>query len=589
MLKKFLFWRVKHINNKNFTMIVSGIVGLLAGLAAVLLKETVHFVHALLEPESNTFYDNPLHIAYPIIGILATVLLSRYVFKERIGHGVSDILYSISQKSSKIPSRKQWTSLVYSAITVGLGGSVGLEAPIVATGSAIGSNFGRMTHLDYNRRTLLIGCGAAGAISAIFYSPIAGVIFALECILAEVSVATFIPLLISSVVGALVSLALLGSDVLFSFKLRDPFMASDTPYYILLGILAGFIALYFTKVTYYVEPKIKEIKNYALRAIVGGLALGLVIFVFPSIYGEGYEAIKLMLNGNGVDIFGQQHYLFTPGESNTVFLLGVLGIILLKPVATSLTIGAGGCGGVFAPSMFLGGITGFFLASIINVVAGQPVVSVSNFTLVGMCGVLTGVLHAPLTGIFLIAEITGGYTLFLPLMLVSAISFSTISYFEKYSLYTKKLIQRGQLFQDDEDSAVLNKIIIEKIIEKDLLVIRDGATLADLVELVKVSKRNIFPVLDSEEHLLGIITLDDIRDKMFDEENRCNLIVNTIMHKPPATVTPEEGMRDAMNKFQATGAWNLPVLKDGKYYGFISKSSLFNAYRNKLKRKKIIA
>ena len=588
LLKKFLFWRVKHIKNNHFTLIVSGVVGLLAGLAAVSLKEVVHFVHFYLDPEGGKrIYDNPWHILYPSIGILITVFLSRYLFKEKIGHGISDILYNISRKSSNISARKQWSSWLYSAITVGLGGSVGLEAPIVVTGSAIGSNLGRFSHLDYNRRTLLIGCGTAAAISAIFYSPVAGVIFAMECILVEVSISTFIPLLISSVVGALVSLALQGSDVLFSFKIRDAFVASDTPYYILLGVICGGVALYFTKTVFFIEPKIKKINNYILRAILGGLALGLMIFVFPSIYGEGYEAIKLMLKGNGVDIFGQSHYLIGHDANIAIFFLALVGIILIKPVATALTIGAGGCGGIFAPSMFLGGVSGFLCASVINTIIGEPVVSVSNFTLVGMCGVMSGVLYAPLTGIFLIAEITGGYTLFIPLMLVSAIAFSTVSYFEKCSLYTKKLIQQKLIFQNDQDSAVLDKIVIDKIVEKDLLVIQSGSTLDELVCLVKKSKRNLFPVLDENNSLLGIITLDDIRNMMFDEEMRKKIIIDDIMQTPPATVSLDEGMVQVMNKFQRTGAWNLPVVKEDKYYGIISKSRIFSTYRNKLKKKVI--
>ena len=588
LLKKFLFWRVKHIKNNHFILIVSGVVGIMAGFAAVSLKEIVHFFHNFLDPEGGKIiYDNPLHILYPSLGILITVLLSRYLFREKIGHGISDILYTISRKSSNIPARKQWSSFLYSAITVGLGGSAGLEAPIVVTGSAIGSNIGRFSHLDYNHRTLLIGCGTAAAISAIFYSPVAGVIFAMECILVEVTVATFIPLLISSVCGALMSLTLQRADLLFSFKLKDPFVSSDTPYYILLGIFCGFVALYFTRTVFFVEPKIKRISNYILRAILGGLALGFMIFVFPSIYGEGYEAIKLMLKGNGVDLFGQSHYLFGHDANIAVFFLALVGIILIKPVATALTIGAGGCGGIFAPSMFLGGVSGFLFASVINSIMGEEVVSVSNFTLVGMCGVMSGVLYAPLTGIFLIAEITGGYTLFLPLMLVSAIAFSTVSYFEKYSLYTKKLIEKKHIFQNDQDSAVLDKIEIEKIVEKDLKVIHSGATLEELVCQVKKSKRNLFPVLDENEELLGIITLDDIREMMFDEELRKTILVDSIMQKAPATVNIEDGMLEVMNKFQMTGAWNLPVLKNNAYYGIISKSSIFNTYRNKLKKKGI--
>nr|WP_238354481.1 chloride channel protein [Fulvivirga marina] len=584
MLVKFLIWRVKHVSNKNFVLFLAGIIGLIAGVAAVTLKESVHFIQNQLISEFAIENGNYYYLGFPLVGILITVVISRFLLRENLGHGITQILYDIAKNSALIKRSKMFSRMVTSAITVGFGGSVGLEAPIVVTGSAIGSNVGRAMHLNYKKRTILIGCGAAGAISAIFNSPVAGVIFSMEVIMADVTIAMFIPLLIASVTGALVSLSLLGDDVLFSFKLIDSFTASDTPYYILLGIFCGLVSVYFTRMTYMVEGLIAKVKDRFGRAIVGGILLGFVIFLFPPMYGEGYNTIKLLLANRELEILHTSPFF---NEIDNVYIVFgfIFGVILMKPIASALTIGSGGSGGIFAPSLFLGGVTGFMFATVLNVITwGDANVSTSNFTLVGMCGVMSGVLYAPLTAIFLIAEITSGYELFVPLMLVSAISFSTSSFFEKHSLYTKHLIERGDLIQYDKDRQVLSQIDLLKIIEKDLLTIQPEATLEQLVNLVRISKRNIFPVVNENQELVGVVTLDDIRNIMFDKEKQKDTVVKNYMHSPPAFVSSHENMQSVMSKFEISGAWNLPVIDHGKYVGFLSKSRIFNTYRKKLIR-----
>ena len=582
LMMKFLIWRIRHISNNNFLLITAGLIGLFAGLAAVILKSTVHVIIQHLELNRAIFNFNYLYLGYPLLGILLTVLVARYLFKENLGHGITQILYSISKNSSIIRRTRMYSRMVTSAITVGFGGSVGLEAPIVVTGSAIGSNMARLFHLGYKNRTVLLGCGAAGAISAIFNSPVTGVIFVMEVILTEVKINRFIPLLIASVCGQLVALVLLGEDILFSFRLTENFLASETGYYLLFGAICGLISLYFTRIMYVFEGGIKKLKNDFGRATVGGISLALIILTFPPIYGEGYDTIKSLLQGNSEDIF-HTSFFYQLSENQASLIIFLFLILLVKPIATALTIGAGGSGGIFAPSLFMGGLSGYVFSSTTNSLLNTSL-STSNFTLVGMCGVMSGVLHAPLTAIFLIAEITSGYVLFVPLMLVSAISFSTISYFEKHSIYTKRLIETGDLIQYDKDRIVLSLIDLKKIVEKDLLTIKPEATLDDLVKLVMKSNRNIFPVVNDGKELEGIVTLDDIREMMFDEDSRKDVIIKTIMQKPPASVSPQEKMQSVMNKFEVTQAWNLPVIENGEYIGFISKSRIFNAYRKKLIR-----
>ncbi len=583
----FLKWRIRHITTRDFILLLSIVVGGLAGLAAALLKASVHYIqHILIRGTENSDFGQYLIYFYPLLGLVLTVIITNYLIHEKLGHGITDILYAISQRSSIIKKIKTWSRAVTSAITIGFGGSAGLEAPIVVTGSAIGSNIASMMHLDYKSRTILIGSGAAGAIAGIFNSPIAGVIFSSEVILAGIGFASFIPLLIAAVAGSIVTQTILGDAILFSFELKDGFITADVPFYILLGVLSGLVSLYFTRVTYWVEARIGKVKHPIARGAMGGLLLALIIFILPPIYGEGYDTILHLLESTESEIIYQS--FFDLNYNNTLLFIAFLfGIIILKPVASALTIGSGGSGGIFAPSLFLGAITGFMFAFAINHIFSSEMISLSNFTLVGMCGVMSGILHAPLTAIFLIAESTGGYTLFVPLMLVSAISYSTISYFEEYSIYTKRLIERGEYIPHDKDRQLLSTMQVKKVIEKDLHTIRPDQKLKDLIKLVRKSKRNIFPVVDDNNQLKGIIYLDGIRNIMFDEDAREEIIVSSLMNNPPESVSSKDSMELVMNKFEKCGAWNLPVIDDGKYVGFVSKSRIFNTYRKKLIKDRI--
>ena len=581
LIDKFLVWRQKHLRTKSFILILSGIVGTVAGLAAVILKVTVHHIQSFFVEGADIEYANILYIFLPLIGLLLTYCVAKYLFKDMGGHGIPDLLYNISKKGSIIPRMHMYSRAVTSAITVGFGGSVGLEAPIVVTGSAIGSNTGLLMHLNSKKRTLLIGCGTAGAVSAIFGAPIGAVLFAVEVILMEVSVGAFVPLLIASVTGSLTSMILLGKDVMFTFTLQDHFIASHTPVYILLGIFTGMVSIYTVRSLMLTEQHIHKQTNPWLRIMYGGGALGLLIFVFPPIYGEGYTTLQALIDGKPLQLLNNS--LFFSENDNPYFLIGFLAlVILVKPIASSLTIASGGSGGLFAPSLFIGGVAGFLFAFVNNFLGWYIPVPLAHFTLVAMCGVMSGVQHAPLSAIFLIAEVTGGYELFIPLMLVSAISFSTTTYFEKNSLYKQQLMDQGRYLPETKDEEVLGLINVRSIMESDLLPIRPDALLKDLCGLVKLSKRNIFPVVDKAGILQGVVTLDDIRDIMFDREKQEQLVVRSLMTKAPDHISPNEDMQDVMNKFEKTGAWNLPVVEDGKYIGFISKSRIFNAYRKKL-------
>ena len=575
---KMLVWRLKYISDKNFVLILSGVVGCISGLAAVTLKWTVHEIHHLLSGNSDYY----VRAIFPFFGLLITYIIAHFFFKEQLGHGITKILYLISKGSSNIKKRMMVSRMLTSAFTVGFGGSVGLEAPIVVTGAAIGSNISREMALHYKERTLLIGCGSAAAVSAIFNSPVAGVIFTIEVILSEVNIKKFIPLLIASVCGSFVSLMLLGDEILFSFKLTESFNASQGVWFVGLGVFCGFVALHFTRTTYFVEGLVHKITNSWSKIAVGGLILGLIIFVFPPMYGEGYNTIKLILAGEGDTILSNSMF-FKQIDKEWTLVIFVIGMIIVKGVASSVTIGSGGSGGVFAPSLFIGGISGFLFARVINLLGFTDPVSESVFTLVGMCGVMSGVLHAPLTGIFLIAEITGGYALFVPLMLVSAISFITISYFEPHSIYTKHLIEKGDLITDNKDKQLLSLLDVRKLIEKDFSVIHPDSTLQELTDVIKSCSRNLYPVVNNQCELVGIITLDDVRRIMFDTEMQEKILVRTIMKLPKEHIYMGDNMQVIMKKFEKSGAWNLPVVTNEQVYiGFFSKSKIFNAYRSRL-------
>lgn len=573
------------MSNQTFILILSGIIGVFSGLAAVVLVELVHAIQRFLTDDFYTEYANFLYIVYPLIGISAAYLVGRYLLNDVGGHGIPDVLFNISKNQSLIPRVKTYSRVITAALTVGFGGSVGLEAPMVVTGSAIGSNVGSLMHLNAKKRTLLIGCGAAGAISAIFGAPIGAVIFAIEVILMEISTASFIPLLIASVMGSLTSMILIGDESLFNFDLKDTFLAAHMPYYLLLGILCGLVSLYFSKMVRSTERVMKDLNSQPMRILYGGAFLGFIVFFFPPIYGEGYSTLNMLIEGNSDQILDKSPFFSI--IDNPLFILVFLGfIILLKPIASAITIGAGGSGGIFAPSLYVGGILGFVFAYAKNMMGFHIPLPLAHFTLVAMCGLMSGVQHSPLSAIFLIAEITGGYELFVPLMFVSAISYITTSYYQKDSLYKMQLKDQGKSLPESQDQELLELIDLTHVIERDLLPIHPDSTLRDLISLVKISKRNIFPVVDEHKSLRGIITLDDIRDIMFDPEKQDTVYIRDLMHSPPEILLATENMQKAMDKFERSGAWNLPVIENGKYLGFVSKSRIFNAYRKKLIRQK---
>jgi CIC family chloride channel protein len=474
-----------------------------------------------------------------------------------------------------------YASIITSSITVGFGGSVGLEGPTVSTGAAVGSNIGRFLRLDYKNITLLIACASTGAVAAIFKAPITAIVFALEVLMLDLTMASILPLLIASVSGAVTSYFFLGQKVIYPFEVVDPFLLSDIPLYVALGIFCGFISLYFTKVYLFIAHKFEGINKWYFRYLIGAGILGLLIFLLPSLYGEGYDAINSSLHANFDHLFRNTFY-YIYNENSTAIIIALLALILLKGVATSVTFGGGGIGGIFAPSLFTGAHAGLLFSYVINDIIGTSL-SKTNFALVGMGGVIAGILHAPLTGMFLIAEITGGYQLFLPLMMVAALSYATINTFEKTSVYTYQLAKRGELFTHDKDKVVLSLMNVKDLLETKFKTIDENATLGDLVKIIQKSKRNIFPVIDNENHLLGIIHLNNVRHVIFKPELYETTKVNSLMYFPVNFVSPDDSMEEIVQKFQSSGHFNLPVLKDGKYIGFVSRANVLSKYRKLLK------
>ena len=585
IITRLLIWRLRHMSNQTFILILSGIIGVFSGLAAVILKKGVHSIQHFLTEDFYTEYANFLYILYPLIGISAAYVVGKFIFKDVGGHGIPDILFTISKKQSLIPKVKMYSRVFTSALTVGFGGSVGLEAPMLVTGSAIGSNVGTLVHLNAKKRTLLIGCGAAAAISAIFGAPIGAVIFAIEVILMEISTASFIPLLIASVAGSLTSMLLIGRDSVFTFNLIGTFEASHMPYYLLMGILCGLVSLYFSNAVRKTESLMEQLDSQLLRILYGGAILGIIVFFLPPIYGEGYDTLNILIEGNSGQLLEKSPF-FSLIDSPYLIIIFLISIILVKPIAAAVTLGSGGSGGIFAPSLYVGGILGFLFAYSSNLFNFTIPLPLAHFTLVAMCGVMAGAQHAPLSAIFLIAEITGGYELFVPLMFVSAISYITKTAYQKDSVYSLQLKEKGRQLPETKDQELLDLITITHVIERDLLPIHPNAKLKDLISLVKISKRNIFPVVDEKRELRGIVTLDDIRDIMFDKEKQENMLIRELMHSPPEILLVTENMQTAMEKFELSGAWNLPVIEEGKYLGFVSKSRIFNAYRKRLIRQK---
>lgn len=578
---RFFIWRQKHISDKHFILVLCVIIGLLAAIAAVILKTSVHYLEGWVRSIPGRHMENYFFLVFPLVGILITVLYIRTFVKDDISHGVSKILYAISRNKGVMKLHNTFSSIIACTFTGGFGGSVGMEAPIVSTGAAIGSNVAQAVRFGHKRTTLLIGCGAAAAIAAIFKAPIAGLIFALEVLMLDLTMASIIPLLFAAVTGAIFSAFFLGEQIEFYFTLKDAFSFGSIPFYVMLGIFTGGVSLYFAWMNGKVESHIKKIKKPYMRALYGGLTLGVLIFLFPPLFGEGYYTMRSMLSGQPEQLLQHSPFGHLVDESGIVFIGFLVLVLFFKAIATSLTTGAGGIGGVFAPSLFMGGITGFVFSRLVNSFSGFNI-SEYNFSLVGMAGLIAGVIHAPLTAIFLIAEITGGYELFIPLIITASISYLTVVYFQPHSLYTKKLAQQGHLLTHDKDQTVLTLLSVESVIETNLRTVAPAQSLGDLVKVIAKSNRNIFPVVDEGGYFLGIVTLDDVREVMFDRSKYEELTVRNLMFQPKATVSPDDSMDEVMKKFRTSGLWNMAVVDKGKYKGYVSRSNVFNVYRKML-------
>lgn len=580
LLGKFLVWRARHIPQRQFILLLSILIGFLTGLVSVFLKNSTHYIQEQVQHGYFTKYFNLYYFLFPIIGVMITVFIKKYIVKDRVKEPIPSTLFAISRKNGFIPFKRMYTYLLTSMFTVGFGGSVGLEGPAVGTGSAIGGNIGRMVHLNYKSRLLLISCATSGAIAAIFNAPIAAIIFTIEIFSLDLTFSSLIPLLLASASGAVTSIFLQGNSHLFHFKYIAPFELADVPYYLILGFFCALASVYFNRTFFRIEGFFDRWDNYRYRMLVGGLVLGLLVFLVPPLYGEGYETINYLLNGDIESVVSQS--LFSDYIENHWMIIALLvGLVFLKALATSFTLGAGGVGGVFAPSLFTGAVLGYLFSSTLNKLDFVNI-STSSFALVGMAGLMAGVLHAPLTAVFMIAEITGGYQLFIPLMLVSAISFLVARNLKPHSIYTDQLAQRGDLLTHNKDQVILTLLNIEQVIERNFSSVHPQMSLGELVKVVSKSKRNLFPVLDQDKKLVGVLTLDDFRHLMFDQSLYETTTVNELMSPPPAVLNSTDTMEQVMKKFQSTNAWNLPVVEDEHYRGFISKSKLFSVYRKKL-------
>lgn len=581
LFMKLLVWRERYIKEKTFVIILALIVGIVAGVAALVLKTLIHLISTALTSKIDIEDGSFLYLIYPLIGILLTMLYVKYVVRDNISHGVTRVLYSISQNKSRLKRHNMYTSLLASSITIGFGGSVGAEGPIVYTGAAIGSNLGRVFRMSPRILMILVGCGAAAGIAGIFKAPIAGMLFTLEVLMLDLTTVSVMPLLIASITAATVAYVFTGYDVEFFFVQSEPFVTGRIPYVILLGLFLGFVSLYFTRSMNMMEGLFRRLDNSWKKVIVGGSILAVLVFLFPPLYGEGYSAITDLLNGHPESIVNSS--LFYNDRESVWWILGfIAALVLMKTFATASTNGGGGVGGTFAPSLYVGCMAGFLFAYFINTVFGLDL-STKNFALMGMAGVMSGVMHAPLMGIFLTAELTGGYDLFLPLLIVSAISYGTIKFFEPYSIYTMRLAHEGKLITHHKDKAVLTLLKIDNVIETDFVSVRPEMNLKEMVNAISRSSRNLFPVIDANGKLLGVVLLDEIRNIMFRPDLYKRMYVNQFMTLPPAVVDVGQSMERVMNAFDDTGAWNLPVVDNGKYVGFVSKSKIFNSYRRVLR------
>lgn len=562
-------------------MVLSLIVGIASGLAAVVIFNLVHFIQHILSKGINKEQFNFLFLVYPIVGISLAVIFIKYILRHSIWHGIPGVLYAISKNQAVIKAHNMFSSIISSALTVGFGGSVGLEGPTVATGGAIGANIGKLLRLSFRNRILLLGCASAGAMAAIFKAPIAAIVFAFEVIMIDLTTKSIIPILIASSSATLTSYFFLGQKVNYPFNLPYDFALSDLPYFLLLGIFTGLVSVYFTRAYMAVGRLFENLNKTYLKLIVGGAILGVLILFFPALYGDGYEAINLALHGDMSYLF--EHTFFNSFKESTIMAFVLLmSIILLKVIATSTTFGAGGIGGIFAPTLFIGANSGLLFASVFKYF-GQKDINVSHFALVGMAGLIAGVLHAPLTGIFLIADVTHGYSFFMPLMITATFSYATIKYFESNNVYTIQLAKRNALLTHHADRNALLLMKVDKLIETNFKTIDKDATLGDLVKVIENSVRNIFPVVDKSNNFIGVVNLDEIRNIIFKPELYDKTYVSELLEVPSTHVSPDDSMEDVVKKIQQSGRFNIVVLKDGKYLGFVSRANVFLNYRKILR------
>lgn len=581
-LMRFIQWREKHVKEKDFVLVLALFVGIFAGLAAMALKWLIHNISGVLTTHINATEGNYLYILLPAVGVVLVALYVRYIVKDNISHGVTRVLYAISQNKSRLKRHNIYTSVVASSVTIGFGGSVGAEGPIVYTGAAIGSNLGSMFRLSPRILMILVGCGAAAGIAGIFKAPIAGMLFTLEVLMLDLTTVSVMPLLIASITSATIAYAYTGYDFEFFFVQSEDFYMAKIPFAIVLGLVCGLVSLYFTRAMNMMENFFGRFRNPWGRTAVGCVILSALVFLLPPLYGEGYGAINDLLAGDTGSIVDGS--IFTGEASQTWFIILFIGVIILtKAFATSATNGAGGVGGTFAPSLYVGCMTGFLFAFVANMMGFDTVLSTKNFALIGMAGVMSGVMHAPLMAIFLTAELTGGYDLFLPLLIVSTIAYGTIKFFEPYSIYTMRLAKRGELLTHHKDKAVLTLLKIDNVIETDFLTVRPEMSLKDMVDTIAKSSRNLFPVVDTGGQLKGVVVLDEIRNIMFRPDLYRKMYVSKFMSMPPARIEVGMSMDKVMKTFDDTGAWNLPVVDNGRYVGFVSKSKIFTSYRRVLR------
>lgn len=579
-LEKVVEWRNKHIKQRPFIMIMSILIGITSGLVAAAIKQSVHYTEYLLTNFFSPYAPNYLYFLYPMLGIGITALIATYIIRKKVNEGIPNTLYSISKRRSNIRPHYLFSSIITSAFTVGFGGSVGLEGPTVATSAAWGSNFGRLFRVDYKTKSLLVATGVAGSMAAIFQAPIAAIIFAVEVIMIDLTTASLVPLLFASISAILTSKFLMGETILIQYKLNGDYLFSDVPMFMILGVILGLASVYYLRI-YFAIAKFFDRFSSVNKVVVGGLLLGGLIFILPPLYGEGYDTVNKLINGDVSQVF-ENSFFYSMQDQIWVFVGFLVALFFIKIIAASITLHAGGVGGIFAPTLFMGAVGGYVFANLANKL-GLINVSEGNFTLVGMAGMLAGVLHAPLTAIFLIAEISKGYSLFVPLMITSLMSFITVRLFSEHSIYTLQLAKRGELLTHNKDQNVLKMMNLKSEIESDFSIVHPEMSLRELVEVVTKAKRNVFPVLDDEGRFKGVVTLDNIRAEMFNRDKYDSLYVHDFMVFPRTIIEMKDNMEKVVEHFEKSGAWNLVVLNDDIYVGFVSKSKMFTVYRNLLK------